>query len=1164
MTPSASCLTVVVAVVVLLSTLSAAQYQPYTAAPVILYTFDNQVFLGPPVANTTTITTTTHFTWTQRVGNVNNQPNPNFNVNNNNNHYGIASFNGVLDMINMNQYPDNLGRTFNITYGGGGIAFEYWVWFTALNTATRLADIGNGYYYNNIWNFIQTTNDLAWRIYDGPTEYSYDVPATAYAVTEGSWRHIVCQIVPLGATSTQGNMTCYINGVQQTTSTTVYKTSNLPSATVRNQAFFGQIQLAPGGTLTQPSVTPHFNGYLDLLAFYNNSLTLEQIQAHSLLIRPPIFEVYFGTNPALINGISGTTTSYSWLSVDTNDAQNVQSFHNGLLTFSGTNNQYADLTKNTGANSIGTILPNIGGPGSGIGGNDGLIAGMSIDLVVKVSSGAVASRIFSTGNGAGNNEVYIAYDPSGTISFTANNAAGTGTSTMTIGGVSTGVWYHVAFTLQVSNNNGGNNGYAQSCTAYLNGVNVQQSTNCSYPPLTTRTNAFLGTSAVGVNSFAGEIDLLRVFDFALTANLTANLYGLTVTGLPPQPAFSYAPTGLTSPGPILSYTFDAPLPSTFDTGATDTNFSWVASNGAHTGLAAFNGAFDLSTTPVYETAIDMNLYPDIYNNTMPIVGGALSCEAWVLFQAIPLSNTFSNGFTRIFELAGVNSLNSDNIFFTQYGVQPNYYIATFNTSAETSAPTVSNPIVVGAWQHLVMTIGGGTQNTASSTVSLYINGSLATLNPNQLGGSLFYTPRYVQRPVALIGKSAEIGNALFAGYMDSISFYNYALSQEQVTLHYQASLTGASKVPFIDLAFSNNLYVINPLAAYSWAPYDTTDSPTVQAQRTGILLLNATTTAASSLEYVALSASTGTNSMLLSWPTFGGTPVGNGLNGAQLGWTIEVVFKEAQYGGGFGQSVSNSNIFDWASGTNGDRLTLGYGANANANGILYFSISNSQSGQSSSIPVISPVTSNTWYYVSIVLTPTTATSGTITVYVNGQFVLSSGSNAAYPQYIARQNSFLGKSNTGGNTWTGAIDSIRVYDFALQSAQVAINANSLNLFTPVSFAPVNSSSAGAAAVTTSSTALNGGGGGSGLSGGAIAGIIIGVIVFCICVLILLVFFLCYYTPGKKPAASSDGNAEVAVPNSQNPYSEQSDVQTSDATHNANEGVEMQGGSDQETV
>ena len=389
--------------------------------------------------------------------------------------------------------------------------------------------------------------------------------------------------------------------------------------------------------------------------------------------------------------------------------------------------------------------------------------GMTIELSFKLTGTSSTARMFTAGNGAGSDEVYIQYSSSGsTLTFNSQSAAGASSVTIA-SGLTTGQWYHVAIVL-TTNTTAFNNGLASNCIAYLNGIPTT-TPSCSFPRSIYRNQASIGQSG---STFTGYIDYIRIFDIALNTNTISNLYNLTIIGLPAVlPAMNYTKPNITTTGPILSYTFDNPLPAGFDNIAYNTNFTWSSNSGVHNGISIYDGAYTFTTGSVNQQYVDMNSYPDTYNRTMPIVGGAFSAECWFQFTAIPVTTTFTTGWSRLWELAGAAGDASDNIDLTQHGTDTGLYISTFGGTGATQTEqylSASNAIVLNTWQHAVVTFTPSPNyGLPNGIISLYINGQSFASGPG-------YTANYVIRQVAYIGKSAWQGNSLYDGLIDSLSF----------------------------------------------------------------------------------------------------------------------------------------------------------------------------------------------------------------------------------------------------------------------------------------------------------------------------------------------------------------------------------------------------------
>ena len=327
-------------------------------------------------------------------------------------------------------------------------------------------------------------------------------------------------------------------------------------------------------------------------------------------------------------------------------------------------------------------------------------------------------------------------------------------------------------------------------------------------------------------------------------------------------------------------------------------------------------------------------------------------------------------------------------------------------------------------------------------------------------------------------------------------FYNYILPLESIIIHYNIP-----EPPYIEYTFSNNLTLINPISTYNWLPYDNINDPfPVQQQRIGLLSLNnnINNPLPNLNNYINLNSLSGPNSLYTNWPIIGGSAsLGNGLTNIQYGWTIEIIFKSSRL------YILNSNIYDLGTGSSLDTISLGFSGNTST---IQF-ILNNNAGYTTVLPVIQPLTVNTWYSVVVTMTPSgstaTATQGTTTVYVNG-YAVGQPTFGAYPLAVARPAAYLGHSSSGGNSFVGMIDAFRIYDYSMSQAQVTQLSTASNLNSPVQFVPVSStgvSSSGggggggggggsSSSSSSSSTGATPSSGSSSLSSGAIAGIVVG--------------------------------------------------------------------------
>ena len=247
----------------------------------------------------------------------------------------------------------------------------------------------------------------------------------------------------------------------------------------------------------------------------------------------PLFSLPFTTNP--LTTVSGAT-GYNWTqSLATTWAAN-QTLHTGLLTLTGSSNQFINLALASGANSVGQVLPAIGGGD----------AGWSFEVMMLSTTGAGGwSKLFDLGSTRTNgsnpqNDIFLGWDgnaasPDTFWQFgvadhtTKGNQYQTGDA---IGQVLYNTWYHVVAVISATMSNGNAN-----YLLYLNGVLYTTVTNVWHPAAALRQNAYLGKSGwSGDPYFTGAIDFFNVYSQALSDVQVANLYTAAVT--PPSSSLS--------------------------------------------------------------------------------------------------------------------------------------------------------------------------------------------------------------------------------------------------------------------------------------------------------------------------------------------------------------------------------------------------------------------------------------------------------------------------------------------------------------------------------------------------------------------------------------------------------------------------------------------------
>lgn len=130
----------------------------------------------------------------------------------------------------------------------------------------------------------------------------------------------------------------------------------------------------------------------------NNSCYLLALLFISLIcvhgyIPSPLFSATFSQDPT-----AHEKRNYKWILYDPEDSPEQQDIHNGIVVLNRTSNMnYVNLSASDGLQSIGYILPNIGGMGRG--NITRQTAGWSFEGTYKIWNSLPWMKIFDLGNG---------------------------------------------------------------------------------------------------------------------------------------------------------------------------------------------------------------------------------------------------------------------------------------------------------------------------------------------------------------------------------------------------------------------------------------------------------------------------------------------------------------------------------------------------------------------------------------------------------------------------------------------------------------------------------------------------------------------------------------------------------------------------------------------
>ena len=936
-------------------------------------------------------------------------------------HHGVAQFNydqsmqQYVDLATFKQPSGGLtGNTMNLRLGGG-MSFEVWVRYRELRYMSRVFDFG--YEYDSVPNSLylfnaENTNDLVFETYAGEHKSQARING---AIRLGQWQHIVCTVQQNTVNDTMSDISAtfkiYIDGVLAVSSL-----GSLPYTYNHPSSFLGRSN--------HPN-DEYFEGDIDAFYVYDYALQYEQVAAHYIMPRPPMFELAFTYDPRPWLNPNEQYT-YTWEEYDTTDGQSTDDtggYHNGFLVLTG--DQWINLTATDGPHSVGTTLPtplfypwsanqgNNGREGLPYGNNNNY--GWTIELLVKLMTVESDVTIFDFGNGPAN-AIRLGY--TGVESALYFYIAGqTPTNLQVLTNAVLNQWYHIVIVMSSGNNAGS----SISTTAYVDGVPIGRSETGKSPPANIfRRDAFLGRSNVdGVGFFDMKLDTLRIYDYAVREiqnqqqyKFVSQLYSLTTAVLPQL----VEPVYYTQP--LAQYTFDTPQDDSAGNGLS--YFQWLAydtADSAHNGVARFNGV---------DQWVDlMTFLDDTGTPFASLIGNSsMTFEAWVKYESL-------HEWSRVFDFGTGNGDDRDNILLASYkqeaSVSTGYFPADATGFTELfSNLTVNSTWQPGKWQHVVVTVEdrvkldpynvrNGPRGDDAALWKVYLQGNIIIQSTG-------YMPRAVGRPAAFLAKSQHTRDQLFEGMIDSFYYYNYPLSQEQINAHILLP-----RPPVFDLSFSSDPRLLLPQPPayynYSWQDFDPSDTFSNQSRfHSGHLVLDAARG-----NYVNLSTPTGSGTLGVLLPRIGGRQ--QAISGTSVGWSIEGVVKMNSVG-------RWAKLLDWGNGANADNIIIGYeGETARLLLQVYNGLVGSTPG---AVAIIDRVTLNQWYHFVVVIVPLSATGwqAVATVYVDG-VQTQSVSDMQLPQYVERKSAYLGRSNwedTGDYRFSALVDAIRVYDYAISATQ----------------------------------------------------------------------------------------------------------------------------------
>ena len=327
----------------------------------------------------------------------------------------------------------------------------------------------------------------------------------------------------------------------------------------------------------------------------------------------PFFSLPFTTAPS---AAAAGTAQYGWEQYDQSDvACGISQYHQGLITFAGGpgdtpasapptvtpygNPQYLNLSASSGPYSVDSVLPVIFGNSSA--------GGWSVEVTFKPTLQEQFAKIIDIGStrtgtsNTCNNDFYFGWDfDSQNMAVGMCDSIGGSNGNNDFGGTYVaGQWYHVVVVLaQLGNGSTLGNGQG-TWTIYVNGANVGQLVNTSYPIAAVRQNAMIANSNWGDNLWAGLLDTFNVYDVPLTSTQVASLSTAALGSSTPTLACTAISNATTVPTSAVYYSnYFSNNPITALNLGTSATYQWVDSDPLdagttaqtlHTGLLLLNG-----------------------------------------------------------------------------------------------------------------------------------------------------------------------------------------------------------------------------------------------------------------------------------------------------------------------------------------------------------------------------------------------------------------------------------------------------------------------------------------------------------------------------------------------------------------------------------------------
>ena len=123
-------------------------------------------------------------------------------------------------------------------------------------------------------------------------------------------------------------------------------------------------------------------------------------------VAPPVFELNFTSDPiAYLDTEYLSDYRWSWAANSSTDSEALQRLHQGLAVLDGSETAFIDLTTATGPHSADTVMPMIGGPGSGRGETEG----WTIEIIFQPQQVDDWAQLLYFGTGEAGNDIQLGW-----------------------------------------------------------------------------------------------------------------------------------------------------------------------------------------------------------------------------------------------------------------------------------------------------------------------------------------------------------------------------------------------------------------------------------------------------------------------------------------------------------------------------------------------------------------------------------------------------------------------------------------------------------------------------------------------------------------------------------------------------------------------------------